>query len=148
MNLSLVMVKGRTFWTQAGHVGEMFSLLLERIIKKFMTLHVKIKFKFWPYIEYKAVNSINCRVLSKVAPYTRLKNSRNFHMFYLFFTTTNVTFTSNMSIAEDGMLSMIFKMCLGDVILTSPTLPWQSHNKHTIINTKSLKNHQSGNQNQ
>ena len=71
MSLSLVMVKGETFWTRTGRVRGMFSLLLERIIKKFMTLHVKIKFKFWLYIEYKAVNLINCRGLPKLVHYTR-----------------------------------------------------------------------------
>jgi len=38
---------------------------------KLATLHSKIKFsKFWLYIEYKAVNLINWRVLPKVVPYT------------------------------------------------------------------------------
>ena len=35
------MVKNKTFWTQAGHVKEMFSLLLERNNKKFMTSFCK-----------------------------------------------------------------------------------------------------------
>jgi len=34
MNLSPVIVKNKTFWTPAGHVKVMFSLLLERISKK------------------------------------------------------------------------------------------------------------------
>jgi hypothetical protein len=35
MNLSPVMVKNKTFWTPVDHVKVTFSLLLERISKKY-----------------------------------------------------------------------------------------------------------------
>jgi hypothetical protein len=36
MNLSLAIVKNKTFWTQTGHVKGTFSLLFERISNKIM----------------------------------------------------------------------------------------------------------------
>ena len=78
---------------------------------KLVTLHSKIKISwFWSYIEYKAVNMINCRVLPKVVPYNRLKYLKpSYFLLILYKNKENVTFTW-----PAGVQNVLFLSITGD----------------------------------